>query len=118
MLTTARQNDQRDCAIEAFMTGLNHLAANQIMSSSWLNRWSLLVDFSDEQLIRAWKQLPDKERLTLYLIDVEQFSREKVAAIMGMPELIVEYQADRARAELKKNCCHALRHSGCAGNRG
>lgn len=67
-------------------------------SFSWLNR----EDFSDEQLIRAWKELPDKERLVLYLIDVEQFSRKKVAEIMGIPAATLGKQADWARAELKR----------------
>ncbi len=60
------------------------------------------MDFSDEQLIRAWKELPDKERLVLYLIDVEQISRKKVAEIMGVPAATVRKQADWARAELKR----------------
>ncbi len=56
--------------------------------------------FSDEQLIKAWKELPDQERLMLYLIDVEQLSRKKVAAIMDIPAATVGKQADWARAEL------------------
>ncbi len=60
------------------------------------------MDFSDEQLIRAWKELPDKERLVLYLIDVEQISRKKVAEIMGIPSATVGKKADWARAELKR----------------
>jgi DNA-directed RNA polymerase specialized sigma24 family protein len=67
-----------------------------------LNYGDLLVDLSDEQLIKAWKGLPDKERLMLYLIDVDQLSREKVAAIMRIPVVIVKNRTTWARAELKK----------------
>ncbi len=74
----------------------------RIMSISCLSRSSLLMDISDEQLIRAWKELPDKERLVLYLIDVEQISRKKLAEIMGIPAATVGKQADWARAELKR----------------
>ncbi len=77
-------------------------------SCSWLNRGDLLVYFSDEQLIQAWKELPDKEQLMLYLIDVEQLSREKVAAIMDVPTTTVKKRAEWARTELKKklvSCC-------------
>ncbi|MHC4105535.1 MAG: RNA polymerase sigma factor [Planctomycetota bacterium] len=60
------------------------------------------MDFSDEQLVRSWKELPDKERLILYLIDVEQISRKKVAEIMGISAATVGKQTDWARAELKR----------------
>jgi DNA-directed RNA polymerase specialized sigma24 family protein len=61
------------------------------------------MDFSDEQLIRAWKELPEKERLMLYLIDVEQLSLENVAAIIRRPIGIVKKRTNWARAALKEN---------------
>jgi DNA-directed RNA polymerase specialized sigma24 family protein len=61
------------------------------------------MDFSDEQLIKAWKELPEKERLMLYLIDVEQLSLENVAAIARRPAEIVKERTDWARAALKRN---------------
>jgi DNA-directed RNA polymerase specialized sigma24 family protein len=78
------------------------LGKRKMKSFSWFNHGDLLVDFSDERLIRAWKKLPDKERLVLYLIDVEQISRKKVAEIMGIPVAAVGKQVDWARAELKR----------------
>jgi DNA-directed RNA polymerase specialized sigma24 family protein len=60
------------------------------------------VDFSDEQLVRAWHELPDGQRLTLYLIDVELLDEEKVAEIMDRPVAIVIKEVGRARALVKK----------------
>jgi len=70
--------------------------------SSWLSYGNRLMDFSDEQLIKAWKELPEKERLMLYLIDVEQLSPENVAAIVRRPVVIVNKRTDWARVLLKK----------------
>ncbi len=69
---------------------------------SWSNFCGMHVYFSDEQLIRAWKELPEKERLTLYLIDVEQLSWKKVVAILRIPAATVTKQVAWARAELKR----------------
>lgn len=60
------------------------------------------MDFSDEQLIRAWRELPEKERLMLYLIDVEQLSLENAAAIVRRPIVIVKKRTDWARTALKE----------------
>ena len=69
------------------------------------------MGFSDEQLVRAWKELPDEQRLTLFLIDVEQFSEEKVAEIMGVPRVIVKNRAIWARVLLKKKLLSYCRSS-------
>lgn len=60
------------------------------------------MDYSDEQFIRAWKELPDKERLMLYLIDVVQLSWEKVASIMGIQVVIAKNRTDWAQAALER----------------
>ena len=73
-----------------------------IKSLSLLSSGDCCVDYSDEQLIQAWKELLDEERLILYLIDVEQLSLGKMAAIMRMPAPIVKNRADQARAELRE----------------
>lgn len=58
--------------------------------------------FSDKKLIEAWKDLPEDDRLMLYLVDVEQLGREKVAMILGYSTVVVKYRTDLARAKLKK----------------
>ena len=60
------------------------------------------MGFSNEQLVRAWKELPDEQRLTLFLIDVKQLSEGKVAEITGVPIVIVKNRAIWARVLLKK----------------
>ena len=69
------------------------------------------MGFSDEQLVRAWKELPDEQRLTLFLIDVEQLSEEKVAEIMGVPRVIVKNRAIWTKVLLKKKLLSYYRSS-------
>jgi RNA polymerase sigma-70 factor (ECF subfamily) len=68
----------------------------------WTNARDLLENFSDEQVIKALSQLPEEQRLTLFLIDVERFSQEKVAEITGVAVGTVKSRTSRARASLKK----------------
>lgn len=69
----------------------------------WNDCEDLLEKFSDEQVIGALKRLPEEQRLTLFLIDVEQLSQADVAEIMGVAIGTVKSRASRARAALKKN---------------
>lgn len=68
---------------------------------SWSNCKDLLENFSDEQVIKALRELPGEQRLTLFLIDVEQLSQEEVAKIMDIPTGTVKSRTSRARARLK-----------------
>jgi DNA-directed RNA polymerase specialized sigma24 family protein len=72
-------------------------------SMSQLSGRDLTVDFSNGLLIQAWKKLPDEDRLTLYLIDVEHLSLEKVGVMMEIPAVSVGHRADRAREELRRS---------------
>lgn len=60
------------------------------------------MDFSDDQLVRAWGELPEELRAMLFLIDVEQLSPRKVARMMDVPVEIVRNRSTRARAILKR----------------
>lgn len=78
------------------------------------------MNFSDEQLIRAWKELSDEQRLILlilYLIDVERLSEEKVAEIMGLPRVIVKNRAIWARMLLKNKLLHIVEKAELIGNK-
>jgi RNA polymerase sigma-70 factor (ECF subfamily) len=70
------------------------------------NRWSnpqeLLENFSDEQIIKALRDLGEEQRLSLYLVDVEGFSHEDVAAITDVAVGTVKSRTSRARHELKR----------------
>jgi len=68
----------------------------------WSNAEDLLENFSDEQVIHALQQLPDEQRLTLFLVDVEQLSQEDVADITDVAVGTVKSRTSRARAALKK----------------
>ena len=68
----------------------------------WSDARDLLENFSDEQVIRALKELPDGQRLTLFLIDVEQLSQEEVAKITDVAVGTVKSRTSRARAALKE----------------
>jgi len=68
----------------------------------WSNAEDLLENFSDEQVIKALSELPDEQRLTLFLIDVEQMSQKEVAEIMDVAIGTVKSRASRARHILKQ----------------
>ena len=68
----------------------------------WSNAQDLLEKFSDQQVIKALSQLPDEQRLTLFLIDVEQLSQEQVAEITDVAVGTVKSRTSRARTALKK----------------
>lgn len=74
----------------------------KVNETSWHDARDLLENFSDEQVIRALGDLPDEQRLTLYLADVEEMSQEDVAEIMGVAVGTVKSRTSRAREALKK----------------
>ena len=63
---------------------------------------ALLENFTDEQIIRALKQLPGDQRLTLFLVDVERLSQQAVAEITGVAVGTVKSRTSRARSELRR----------------
>ncbi|MHC4984058.1 MAG: sigma-70 family RNA polymerase sigma factor [Planctomycetota bacterium] len=69
--------------------------------TSWTDAQDVLENFSDEDVIRALAALPEEQRLTLYLIDVEGLSQEEVARITGVAVGTVKSRASRARAALE-----------------
>ena len=69
--------------------------------TTWTNAKDLLENFSDEQIIKALNQLPEEQRLTLFLIDVEQLSQAQVAQVTGTTIGTVKSRSSRARAALK-----------------
>ncbi|OHB73364.1 MAG: hypothetical protein A2Z25_20920 [Planctomycetes bacterium RBG_16_55_9] len=68
----------------------------------WSNADDLMQNFSDEQIVAAMNRLPEDQRLTLFLIDVEQLSQNEVAQIMGVATGTVKSRTSRARAALKE----------------
>ena len=67
----------------------------------WSDARDLLENFSDEQVIRALTRLPEDQRLTLFLTDVERLSQEEIAEITGVAIGTVKSRTSRARISLK-----------------
>jgi len=70
--------------------------------TTWTNAKDLLENFSDEQIIKALHQLPEEQRLTLFLIDVEQLNQAEVAQITETVVGTVKSRSSRARAAMKE----------------
>lgn len=68
----------------------------------WSNADDLIENFSDEQVIRALSGLPEDQRLTLFLMDVEQLSQKEVARITGVAIGTVKSRTSRGRDALKE----------------
>ena len=69
--------------------------------TTWSNAEDLIENFSDEQVIKALSGLPEDQRLTLFLIDVEQLTQKEVAEIMGIATGTVKSRTSRGRSVLK-----------------
>lgn len=81
----------------------------------WSNAEDLLENFSDEQIIKALSELPEDQRLTLFLTDVENLSQKDVAQITGVAVGTVKSRASRARAELKNKLSSYAKQMGLIG---
>ena len=68
----------------------------------WANAADILENFTDEDVIRAMKQLPDEQRLTVFLVDVEQLSHEEVAEITDVAVGTVKSRSSRGRSALRR----------------
>ncbi len=81
----------------------------------WSNAEDLIENFSDEQVIKALSELPEDQRLTLFLIDVEQLSQKEVARIMGVAAGTVKSRTSRGRAALKERLASYAKKMGLTG---
>lgn len=81
----------------------------------WSNAKDLLENFADKQIIKALSGLPEEQRLTLFLIDVEQLSQMDVADITGVPVGTVKSRASRGRAILKEQLASYAKEMGLMG---
>lgn len=71
------------------------------IETTWSDPENLLDNFSDDQVIKALAQLPDDQRLALYLTDVEEFTHQETAEIMLVAEGTIKSRTSRARNALK-----------------
>ncbi|MFB3892110.1 MAG: sigma-70 family RNA polymerase sigma factor [Phycisphaerae bacterium] len=83
--------------------------------TSWSDAKSVLDNFSDQQVIAALGDLPDDQRLALYLADVEQMPLAEVAQIMDVPAGTIKSRTSRARAALRRRLMAHARDLGFVG---
>jgi RNA polymerase sigma-70 factor (ECF subfamily) len=81
----------------------------------WSNAEDLIENFSDEQIIKALSELPQDQRLTLFLIDVEQLSQKEVARITDVQVGTVKSRTSRAREKLKEKLSSYAKEMGLTG---
>ena len=60
------------------------------------------MKFSNKQVVSAWRELPDKERLIVFLVDMRKLGIKRTAEIMNKPVATLIKETRRARALLKK----------------
>jgi RNA polymerase sigma-70 factor (ECF subfamily) len=80
--------------------------------TTWSNAEDLIENFSDEQVIKALSELPEDQRLTLFLIDVEKLSQKEVAEIMSVATGTVKSRTSRGRSVLKEKLAFYAREMG------
>ena len=93
----------------------NIIANEEHAETKYTDCEDLLSNFSDEQVINALKSLPEEQRLTLFLIDVEQLSQEEVSEIMNVPIGTIKSRTSRARAILKEKLFSYAKEMGFTG---
>jgi RNA polymerase sigma-70 factor (ECF subfamily) len=90
-------------------------APREAKKTAWSDAEDLLENFSDKHVIDALRRLSGDQRLTLFLIDVEQLNQRQVAKIMGVAVGTVKSRTNRARNELKSYLLSYAKEMGFAG---
>ena len=85
--------------------------------TAWTDASDLLENFGDQEIIRALADLPEQQRLALFLVDVEGLSHEEVAEITGTAVGTVKSRSSRARAALRDKLSDLARDRGLVGRR-
>jgi RNA polymerase sigma-70 factor (ECF subfamily) len=70
--------------------------------TAWTNAQDVLNNFPDDDVRRALGELPDDQRLTLFLVDVEGLSQAEAAEVLDVPPGTVKSRASRARETLRR----------------
>lgn len=84
---------------------------------TWSDARDILEAFSDDQVINALGELPDEQRLALFLADVEQLGHQEIANIMDVPVGTIKSRTSRARATLKKRLMAHAKDLGLMGRK-
>ena len=92
-------------------------APDEAEETHWSDPEDLLQNFSDEQIIRALGELPEEQRLTLYLVEVESMSHEEAAEVLDVAVGTVKSRSSRAREALRGRLSAHARDLGYLGRR-
>jgi RNA polymerase sigma-70 factor (ECF subfamily) len=84
-------------------------------ATRWSNPEDLLENFSDDEVLKALGELPPDQRLTLFLVDVEELGQEDVARITAVAVGTVKSRVSRARAALEARLAAHARDLGLLG---
>ena len=68
----------------------------------WQRMDQALEQFSDPQLLAALARLPEEFRLALFLVDVEGYSHQEAAEVLGVAVGTVKSRTSRARQLLRE----------------
>lgn len=82
-----------------------------------INLSELLEQFSDSEVIRVLQELPEPQRMALYLTDVEALDQNEVAAILDVAVGTVKSRVSRARSVLREKLQAHARDLGFVGRR-
>jgi RNA polymerase sigma-70 factor, ECF subfamily len=83
--------------------------------TAWTDAASVLENFADDDVRRALGELPDDQRLTLFLVDVEGLGQDEAAAILGVAAGTVKSRTSRAREVLRRKLMDHARDLGLLG---
>jgi RNA polymerase sigma-70 factor (ECF subfamily) len=78
---------------------------------------NILERFSDQQVINVLMELPEQQRLALFLSDVESMDQNEVAEVLDIPVGTVKSRVSRARAVLREKLEAHARDMGFLGRR-
>ncbi len=84
---------------------------------TWSDARDILEAFSDDQVINALGELPDEQRLALFLADVEQLGHQEIAKIMDVPVGTIKSRTSRARATIKEKLMAHAKDLGLMGRK-
>ncbi|QOR40963.1 sigma-70 family RNA polymerase sigma factor [Billgrantia diversa] len=95
----------------------------QQLHQPFLLWWGSLEDqffngLLQEDLERALDALPDAYRVTIVLIEVQGYTYEEVASLLGVPLGTVRSRLSRARSQLQKMLWEQAREAGMVSGRG
>jgi len=76
-------------------------AGESVEEAHWTNARDILESFADEQIIAALGELPEAQRMAVFLVDVERMSVDQAAGILDAAPGTIKSRASRGRAKLK-----------------